>query len=69
MSCVDLFSLRIYGRALKTKTSEAVKKALESIWAQNGKCAAISTDGGSEFIGLKQYFQNKNVFFKVIVRF
>ena len=56
---VDLYSTYIYVKALKNKTSLAVRKALEDIIKDNKliKISGIGTDSGGEFLGNRKFLK------------
>ena len=63
--CIDIFSRKIYCRALQRKTASAVEKAFTEIFDEAGGTPEIlETDQGSEFIGNKAFFKRKQIFAK-----
>ncbi len=65
LCCVDLFSRNIYCKKLKSKTATAVKNKFQQIFNEVGFAPEkLETDRGSEFIGNRLFFKERNVFFK-----
>lgn len=62
---VDCFSLKIFVRPLKSKSSKEVGRAFEEIFQEfNAPIHVLETDRGSEFIGCKKLFKDNKIFFK-----
>ena len=62
--CVNVFSSKIFCRAMKNKSSIVVKNAFEMIFREAGLTPEkLETDQGSEFLGNKSYFKEKKIFF------
>lgn len=62
---IDCFSLKIFVRPLKSKSSAAVKTAFEDIFEEfNAPIHVLETDRGTEFIGCKSFFKTKSIYFK-----
>ena len=66
--CVDIFSRKIFCRALKSKKASEVEKAFKSIFAEaNVIPEKLETDKGSEFHNNRQFFDKNKIFLKVKV--
>ncbi len=64
--CIDVFSHKIFCKALKTKHAKSIKKAFEAIFRTAALIPdKLETDQGTEFTGNKSFFKEKNIFFKV----
>ena len=62
---IDVFSRRIWAKALQTKSAKEVKEKFEEIWRETQKTPEVlATDGGSEFTGNLKYFEEKGIFLK-----
>jgi hypothetical protein len=62
---VDCFSLKIFVKPLKTKSSLVVGNALEDIFEEFGAPIHVfETDRGKEFIGCKKLFKTHNIYYK-----
>ncbi len=65
LRCVDIFSRNVYCRALRSKTAEEVQRKFNQIFTDvHAKPVQLETDRGSEFIGSKSYFKEKEIFCK-----
>jgi hypothetical protein len=57
--------LKLFVRPLQSKTSTAVKKALEEIFLEfGGQVHVLQTDKGGEFIGCRRFFKEKKIVFR-----
>lgn len=57
---IDVFSRKIFCRPLKNKSSSEVKVAFDKIFTEiNNPVRLIQTDQGTEFTGLKRYFEQE----------
>ena len=62
---IDCFSLKMFARPLKNKSSPTVSKALNEIFEEFGApIHVLQSDRGKEFIGCKKLFQEKNIVFR-----
>ena len=62
---IDIFSLKIFVEPLKSKSSDSVKNAFETIFKKfNAQVHVLETDRGSEFIGCRKFFKEKKIVFK-----
>ncbi len=62
LCCIDVFSRKIFGQAIKTKTALAVRTAFESIFTEaHVYTRVLETDLGSEFFAKanKKFFASK----------
>ncbi len=63
--CVDVFSRKIFCRAIKSKSAESIQKAFIKIFRMvNDKPDVLETDQGTEFVGNKNFFEKEKVFLK-----
>jgi len=66
---VDVYSMNIYTRPLKTKLASEMKKALEDIFINDFQLypEKFETDQGGEFQAklMKKYYREKKIFYKV----
>ena len=63
---VDVYSRKLFTRALKNKEAEAVRGALQSIFREaNVVPNALATDGGREFTGNAAFFKDNRIQFRV----
>jgi hypothetical protein len=63
---IDIYSRKIFTYALKTKTSNEVSVAFDSLFDEAGsKCNKLETDQGTEFIGNRSYFKRNNIYFRI----
>ena len=63
--CIDVFSRKLFVRALKSKESGEVKEAFKEIFDEAKVIPKkLETDRGSEFLGNRQFFNQKKIFFK-----
>jgi Integrase core domain len=66
LTAVDVFSRRIFARALKTKSAKDVQLAFDAIFKEaNIFPSVLQTDRGSEFRGSVGYFRKHNIFWKI----
>ena len=64
--CIDLFSRKIFCSLLKTKDAAEIKASFKKIFAKAKLTPhKLETDKGSEFLGNKKFFDDKDIFFKV----
>ena len=62
---VDCFSLKIFVRPLKSKSSPAVGEAFKEIFNDfKAPIHVLETDRGTEFIGNKKLFKEQNIYYK-----
>jgi hypothetical protein len=62
---VDVFSWHVWATALRTKSGPTVGKALELIFDEiKSPIAKIQADSGTEFIGNKKLFEERDIIFK-----
>ena len=62
---IDCFSLKMFTKPLKNKSSVTVSKALEEIFVEFGaQIHVLQSDRGKEFIGCKKLFRDKKIVFK-----
>jgi hypothetical protein len=62
---IDCFSLKIFTKPLKNKSSSSVSKALEEIFEEFGApIHVLQSDRGKEFIGCKRLFREKKIVFR-----
>ena len=62
---IDCFSLKMFARPLKNKSSATVSKALSDIFNDFGaEIHVLQSDRGKEFIGCKKLFQEKKIMFR-----
>ena len=62
---IDCFSLKMFAKPLKSKSSPTVSKALEEIFEEFGApIHVLQSDRGKEFIGCKELFRKKNIVFR-----
>lgn len=62
---VDCYSLKVFTRPLKSKTSLEVQRAFEDILNDfQAKIHVLQTDKGGEFLGCKKFFKEKQIVFK-----
>jgi len=62
---IDCFSLKMFAKPLKSKSSADVSKALEEIFEEfAAPIHVLQSDRGKEFIGCKQLFRKKNIVFR-----
>ena len=69
LTCVDIGSRKIYTRTITTKSVTSIRKKLEDIFEKdcdNFTPVELITDAGKEFIGLKKFFEEKNIWHKII---
>ena len=63
---VDVFSQKIWAEPLMDKSTKTVKVAFEKIFKQvNAPVTELQSDQGTEFTGLKQYFKDKKILFRL----
>ncbi len=63
--CVDVFSRKIFCRAIKSKSSESVRRAFRKIFRTiDDKPDVLETDQGSEFVSNAQFFKDEKIFLK-----
>jgi Integrase core domain len=66
LTCVDVYSRRIFSRPLKTKSAEAIQLAFDDIFKEAKIFPSVlQTDKGSEFRGSVSYFRKHNIFWKI----
>ncbi len=64
--CIDLFSRKIFCRSIRKKNQSSIKKAFEDIFDEAQLVPAkLETDQGQEFLSNKNFFENKNIYFKI----
>jgi hypothetical protein len=62
---IDCFSLKMFAKPLKSKSSANVASALEEIFQEFGApIHVLQSDRGKEFIGCKDLFQKKKIVFR-----
>ncbi len=63
--CIDIFSRRLFCVAIKSKSAATIRKAFNKIFLKcQDKPNVLETDRGSEFVGNKEFFKTKKIFFK-----
>ena len=64
---VDVYSRRLFTAALEKKDTFTVKKTLQKFFKEAGyKPKHFETDAGTEFTGLRTFYQENKIFFKVL---
>ncbi len=64
--CIDVFSRKIFCKALRTKHANSIKRAFEGIFRTTGLIPdKLETDQGTEFTGNKTFFKEKKFFLKL----
>jgi hypothetical protein len=62
---IDCFSLKMFARPLKNKSSKTVSEALEEIFDEFGvPIHVLQSDRGKEFIGCKKLFNKRKIVFR-----
>jgi hypothetical protein len=62
---IDCFSLKMFAKPLKSKSSPSVSKALQEIFEEFGaQIHVLQSDRGTEFIGCKKLFREKKIVFR-----
>ncbi len=62
---IDCFSLKMFAKPLKSKSSASVSNALEEIFEEFGApINVLQSDRGKEFIGCKELFRKKKIVFR-----
>lgn len=68
LACIDVFSRKIFCRALKSKAGPEVKRAMMSIFKQaHIYPQKLEVDQGSEFVASKPYFKHHFIYYKIKV--
>ena len=63
--CIDVFSRRIFCKAIKSKTKNTIKKCFQKIFTQcNDTPDVLETDRGPEFLSNRTFFEEKKIYFK-----
>ncbi len=63
--CVDVFSRRIFCKAIETKKAKEVLSAFATIFKEAGLFPnVLETDRGMEFISNKKYFKEHGIYFR-----
>jgi hypothetical protein len=62
---IDCFSLKIFAKPLKSKSSQVVGDAFKQIFEEfKAPIHVLETDRGKEFIGCKKLFREEKIYFK-----
>ena len=64
--CVDVFSRKLFCRAVKDKSAKEIREAFKDIFSEaNLTPEKLESDQGGEFKGNHQFFEKKKIFFKI----
>ena len=64
--CIDLFSHKIFCEPIQNKSQKEVENCFKKIFSEAGYTPRkLETDQGQEFVSNQQFFEKKNIFFKI----
>lgn len=62
---MDGYSKKIWAQLIKNKFARTIRKILENIFDSiNGPITELASDSGSEFLGNRQFFKDRHIYYR-----